>query len=66
MKLTEEAQHNRPKLQRWLDDFGERYSQAVIAVSLSVALLGPLFFKWPLISNSGGHCTACFDHPMGI
>eukprot|EP00250_Pteridium_aquilinum_P003795 c14080_g1_i1 orf=219-2813(-) len=52
MKLTEEAQQNRPKLQRWLDDFGERYSQAVIAMSVSVALLGPLIFKWPLIGNS--------------
>lgn len=53
MKLTEEAQQNRPKLQRWLDEFGERYSQAVIAMSLSVALLGPLVFKWPLIGSSG-------------
>lgn len=52
MKLTEEAQQNRPKLQRWLDEFGERYSQAVIAMSLSVALLGPLVFKWPLIGSS--------------
>lgn len=52
MKLTEEAQQNRPKLQRWLDEFGERYSQAVIAMSVSVALLGPLIFKWPLISSS--------------
>ncbi|MCO5591071.1 hypothetical protein L7F22_045048 [Adiantum nelumboides] len=52
MKLTEEAQQNRPKLQRWLDEFGERYSQAVIAVSVSVALFGPVIFKWPLISNS--------------
>lgn len=52
MKLTEEAQQNRPKLQRWLDEFGERYSQVVIAMSFSVAFLGPLIFKWPLISNS--------------
>lgn len=52
MKLTEEAQQNRPKLQRWLDEFGERYSQAVIAMSVSVALLGPLVFKWPLIGSS--------------
>lgn len=52
MKMTEEAQQNRPKLQRWLDDFGERYSQAVVALSVSVALLGPLFFKWPLMGSS--------------
>ena len=55
MKLTAEAQQNRPQLQRWLDDFGERYSQAVIIMSISVALLGPLLFKWPLIGNSGQH-----------
>ncbi|GLJ16033.1 hypothetical protein SUGI_0266000 [Cryptomeria japonica] len=53
MQLTEEAQLNKPKLQRWLDDFGERYSQAVVAVSFAVALLGPFLFKWPLMSSPG-------------
>ncbi|KAH9315020.1 hypothetical protein KI387_023647, partial [Taxus chinensis] len=53
MQLTEEAKLNKPKLQRWLDDFGERYSQAIVAVSVAVALLGPFVFKWPLISTPG-------------
>ncbi|KAG6543160.1 hypothetical protein Mapa_015409 [Marchantia paleacea] len=53
VKLTEEAQLSRPTLQRWLDDFGERYSQAVVAMSVAVALLGPLLFKWPFFSSPG-------------
>ncbi|CAM6083439.1 unnamed protein product [Calypogeia fissa] len=53
MKLTEEAQLNRPVLQRWLDEFGERYSKAVVAMSVAVALLGPLLFKWPFFSSPG-------------
>ncbi|KAL2650473.1 hypothetical protein R1flu_018601 [Riccia fluitans] len=53
VKLTEEAQHSRPTLQRWLDEFGERYSQAVVAMSVAVVFLGPLLFKWPFFSSSG-------------
>ncbi|XP_078443808.1 heavy metal atpase 1 isoform X4 [Wolffia australiana] len=51
MQLTEEGQLNKPKLQRWLDEFGERYSKLVMALSLAVAILGPLLFKWPLIGS---------------
>eukprot|EP01018_Ginkgo_biloba_P014466 Gb_35813 [translate_table: standard] len=52
MQLAEEAQLNKPKLQRWLDEFGERYSQAIVAVSVVVALFGPFVFKWPFIGTS--------------
>ncbi|KAJ3695561.1 hypothetical protein LUZ60_000938 [Juncus effusus] len=52
MQLTEEGQLNKPKLQRWLDEFGEQYSRVVVAISLAVALLGPFVFKWPFIGNS--------------
>lgn len=53
MKLTEEAQSTRPKLERWLDDFTERYSQLVLAMSVAVALLGPVVFKWPFFGTQG-------------
>ena len=53
MQLTEEGQLNKPRLQRWLDEFGEHYSKLVMALSLAVAVLGPLLFKWPLIGSSG-------------
>ncbi|KAL3701184.1 hypothetical protein R1sor_019206 [Riccia sorocarpa] len=54
VKLTEEAHHSRPSLQRWLDEFGERYSQGVVGMSLAVAFLGPLLFKWPFFSSAAG------------
>jgi len=53
VQLTEEAQSNKPKLQRWLDEFGERYSQVVVVLSIAIAVIGPLLFKWPFISTSG-------------
>lgn len=53
MQLTEEGQLNKPRLQRWLDEFGEHYSKVVMALSLAVAVLGPFLFKWPFIGSSG-------------
>jgi len=53
VQLTEEAQSNKPKLQRWLDEFGERYSQVVVVLSVAIAVIGPLLFKWPFIGTSG-------------
>ncbi|PUZ59362.1 hypothetical protein GQ55_4G034900 [Panicum hallii var. hallii] len=52
VQLTEEGQLIKPKLQRWLDEFGEYYSRVVVALSLAVVLLGPLLFKWPFFGNS--------------
>ncbi|CAL9779112.1 unnamed protein product [Musa acuminata subsp. burmannicoides] len=52
VELTKEGQLNKPKLERWLDEFGEYYSKVVVALSLGVALLGPFIFKWPFIGNS--------------
>ncbi|PKA48858.1 putative cadmium/zinc-transporting ATPase HMA1, chloroplastic [Apostasia shenzhenica] len=52
VQLTEEGQLNKPKLQRWLDEFGEQYSKVVVTLSLVVALIGPFLFKWPLIGTS--------------
>ncbi|KAH6823261.1 heavy metal atpase 1 [Perilla frutescens var. hirtella] len=52
VQLTEEAQQSKPKLQRWLDKFGEQYSRAVIILSAAIALMGPFLFKWPFFSTS--------------
>ncbi|KAE8695373.1 putative cadmium/zinc-transporting ATPase HMA1 [Hibiscus syriacus] len=52
VQLTEEAQLNKPNLQRWLDEFGDRYSKVVVVLSVSVAVLGPFLFKWPFISTA--------------
>lgn len=53
VQLTEEAQMNKPKLQRWLDEFGENYSKVVVVLSVAIALVGPFLFKWPFFSTSG-------------
>lgn len=53
VELTEEAQLSKPKLQRWLDKFGEIYSKAVVLLSVAVAFVGPFIFKWPFFSTSG-------------
>ncbi|KAJ6796066.1 putative cadmium/zinc-transporting ATPase HMA1, chloroplastic isoform X1 [Iris pallida] len=50
-QLTEEGKLNKPKLQRWLDEFGEQYSRVVVALSVAVALVGPFLFKWPFIGT---------------
>uniref|UniRef100_A0A5B6ZEI3 P-type ATPase A domain-containing protein n=1 Tax=Davidia involucrata TaxID=16924 RepID=A0A5B6ZEI3_DAVIN len=52
VQLTEEAQLSKPKLQRWLDKFGEHYSKVVVVLSVAVALIGPFLFKWPFIGTA--------------
>ncbi|XP_042044321.1 probable cadmium/zinc-transporting ATPase HMA1, chloroplastic, partial [Salvia splendens] len=52
VQLTEEAQQSKPKLQRWLDKFGEQYSRAVIILSAAIALIGPILFRWPFFSTA--------------
>ncbi|XP_062075778.1 probable cadmium/zinc-transporting ATPase HMA1, chloroplastic, partial [Humulus lupulus] len=53
VQLTEEARLNKPKLQRWLDQFGEQYSKVVVVLSVAIALIGPFLFKWPFFGTSG-------------
>ncbi|KAK9112657.1 hypothetical protein Scep_020176 [Stephania cephalantha] len=60
VQLTEEAHQNKPKLQRWLDEFGEHYSKVVVVLSFAVALLGPFLFKWPFISTSVERLTISY------
>jgi heavy metal translocating P-type ATPase len=51
VQLTEEAQQRKPQLERWLDSFGEQYSKAVIILSGTIAILGPILFKWPFFDT---------------
>eukprot|EP00252_Welwitschia_mirabilis_P018970 TRINITY_DN4266_c0_g1_i1.p1 TRINITY_DN4266_c0_g1~~TRINITY_DN4266_c0_g1_i1.p1 ORF type:complete len:852 (-),score=168.18 TRINITY_DN4266_c0_g1_i1:524-3079(-) len=53
MQLTQEAHSNKPRLQRWLDQFGEQYSRIIVALSVAVAFVGPFAFRWPLIGTPG-------------
>ncbi|KAK6924007.1 hypothetical protein RJ641_010207 [Dillenia turbinata] len=64
VQLTEEARLNKPRLQRWLDEFGEHYSKAVVILSVVVALVGPLLFKWPFISTSA--CRGSVYRALGL
>ncbi|KAL6222633.1 hypothetical protein ACLB2K_006025 [Fragaria x ananassa] len=64
VQLTEEAQLNKPKLQRWLDQFGEQYSKVVVVLSVAVALLGPFLFKWPFIGTAA--CRGSVYRALGL
>ncbi|KAK6237700.1 hypothetical protein QUC31_003169 [Theobroma cacao] len=64
VQLTEEAQLNKPKLQRWLDEFGERYSKVVVVLSVTIAVLGPFLFKWPFISTAV--CRGSIYRALGL
>ncbi|RZC11788.1 putative cadmium/zinc-transporting ATPase HMA1, chloroplastic isoform B [Glycine soja] len=64
VQLTEEAQSNKPKLQRWLDEFGERYSKVVVVLSIAIAVIGPFLFKWPFISTSA--CRGSIYRALGL
>ncbi|GAB4846941.1 Probable cadmium/zinc-transporting ATPase hma1, chloroplastic [Ancistrocladus abbreviatus] len=64
VQLTEEAHQNKTKLQRWLDEFGERYSKVVVVLSIAVALMGPFLFRWPAISTSA--CKGSIYRALGL
>ncbi|XP_057730042.1 probable cadmium/zinc-transporting ATPase HMA1, chloroplastic [Arachis stenosperma] len=64
VQLTEEAQLNKPKLQRWLDEFGERYSKVVVVLSVAIAVIGPILFKWPFISTPA--CRGSVYRALGL
>ncbi|KAB2004675.1 hypothetical protein ERO13_D11G203500v2 [Gossypium hirsutum] len=64
VQLTEEAQLNKPKLQRWLDEFGEQYSKVVVVLSVAIAVLGPFLFKWPFISTAV--CRGSIYRALGL
>ncbi|CAH8344560.1 unnamed protein product [Eruca vesicaria subsp. sativa] len=64
VQLTEEAHSNKPKLQRWLDEFGENYSKVVVVLSLAIAFLGPFLFKWPFLSTTA--CRGSVYRALGL
>ncbi|XP_038900941.1 probable cadmium/zinc-transporting ATPase HMA1, chloroplastic isoform X1 [Benincasa hispida] len=64
VNLTEEAQLNKPRLQRWLDEFGEHYSKAVVVLAIAIALVGPVLFKWPFIGTSA--CRGSVYRALGL
>lgn len=64
VRLTEEAAAGRPKLQKWVDEFGERYSQVVVALSALVGILGPVVFGWPLFGR--GESPGAIYRALGL
>ncbi|KAG9154632.1 hypothetical protein Leryth_023050 [Lithospermum erythrorhizon] len=64
VQLTEEAQLNKPNIQRWLDKFGEIYSKSVMVLSIAVAFAGPFLFKWPLLSSAA--CRGSIYRALGL
>ncbi|XP_031253627.1 probable cadmium/zinc-transporting ATPase HMA1, chloroplastic [Pistacia vera] len=64
VQLTEEAQLKKPKLQRWLDEFGEQYSKVVVVLSVTIALIGPFLFKWPFIGTPA--CRGSIYRALGL
>nr|BAJ33604.1 unnamed protein product [Eutrema halophilum] len=64
VQLTEEAHSNKPKLQKWLDEFGENYSKVVVLLSLAIAFLGPFLFKWPFLSTTA--CRGSVYRALGL
>lgn len=53
IKLIHDAQSAKPKLQRWLDEFGKHYATAIIAFSCLFAIALPLFFPMSYFGNEG-------------
>ena len=52
-RLTEAAQNRRPAVSRLLDTFGDRYSKAILGVTLATMILGPAVFGMPFLGRSG-------------
>ena len=51
IKLINEAQGMKPKLQRFLDKFGKRYAITIISLFFIFALTLPWFFFDSLLGN---------------
>ncbi|CAA7040751.1 unnamed protein product [Microthlaspi erraticum] len=64
LQLTEEANSNKPKLQRWMDEFGEIYSKVVVVLSVAIAFLGPVLFKWPFLGTTA--CRGSIYRALGL
>ncbi|GAQ88586.1 hypothetical protein KFL_004420010 [Klebsormidium nitens] len=64
VRLTAEAAAGRPKLQKWVDEFGEKYSQVVVVLSALVGILGPVLFGWPL--SGRGESPGAIYRALGL
>jgi Cd2+/Zn2+-exporting ATPase len=53
IQMVEAAQAQRAPVQRWVDRFARIYTPAVVFVALAVAVLPPLLFGQPLLSQGG-------------
>ncbi len=53
IKLITEAQAAKPKLQRFLDQFGDIYATSIILISMLIAGLLPFIVNIPFLTNSG-------------
>ncbi len=51
--LITQAQEAKPRLQRWLDQFGKRYATSIIALTFFFALALPLFIAIPYLGMEG-------------
>ena len=54
IRLITEAQEAKPKLQRWLDQFGKKYATAVIGLTLLFAIGLPFILSIPYFGHEGG------------
>ena len=52
-RLTEAAQNRRPAVSRLLDTFGDRYSKAILGITLATMVLGPVVFGIPFMGKAG-------------
>lgn len=53
IKLITEAQAAKPKLQRFLDRFGDIYATSIIFTSVAIAVIIPFAFKIPFLGTEG-------------
>ena len=52
-RLTEAAQNRRPAVSRLLDTFGDRYSKAILGITLATMVFGPVVFGIPFMGRAG-------------
>jgi len=53
ISLITEAQHRKPKIERWFDQFGRYYAMSIIAISVCATLFFTLVMHLPLLGSSG-------------
>ena len=54
IQLIAQAEEAKPRLQRWLDRFGEKYATSIIGLTIAFAIGLPLLFSMPYLGLDGG------------